>query len=641
MPSTVDLDAPRARPARGTQERRRPGTAPSRRRHRGRGDAGRSTAGALVHRRRADSTVTRRASSRGSRRLGGRLHFDEAAGRAPRRRSGVVACSAHPAVRERRPSSSRAAGRAAAESVEVRAADRGHPRAPRARHPRPRRRIGIRIGGCLRAVRAGEVRRAPSARPGRGAVHAPEPLARAVPELELPDGFGSVIPCPTKTVGAPPVVVDPVRRLGQSRVTAGRTRPARRSRRRSRSSALQPSAATASARRPRPPRAADARSRSASSASAGASAIRTSDRLDRLRRPQRRSGSRRQRSPGRAPRSSGTRRARTASSRRGRPRTPSPRRAPAGESPPRSRSERRSREEERVEVDEVPLGDHDRRRSSTGTRPSRRCRSRRRESRRRAALTNVSRCSSRGVTARPDERGQPGDSGKTPSPIASAPAAQSPNSSIRSLKDVVATYQVCERRPSAAEQRDSERRRRALPLRPSLQCVQVARQRASRSPRQALARRTQRERPAGARRAACGRRPRPGTTAAGERDRPDRVGVLPARRDQEERERRDRVCERLLDEEGRVRQRRRGGGRDCCEERVRPRDDQPGQPVGREDHGRHQQHAEQLDRRRRHRRRDRATTPARQGRRTARRLAQARRRGAPPARCRRSSAKAA
>ena len=75
-----------------------------------------------------------------------------------------------------------------------------------------------------------------------------------------------------------------------------------------------------------------------------------------------------------------------------------------------------------------------------------------------------------------------------------------------------------------------------------------------------------------------------------------RVGAIDRAQGQEEREGARRVGERLLDEDRRVRERRRGHRRDRGEQRPGPRDDEPGECVRGEDRRRHHQRLQVLDR---------------------------------------------
>ncbi len=180
-------------------------------------------------------------------------------------------------------------------------------------------------------------------------------------------------------------------------------------------------------------------------------------------------------------------------------------------------------------------------------------------------------------------------------PIASAPIAQRPYSSIRRLEE--AGRDVPADRPLAEHRRDRRRRCRrasddradpvATPSRSSATGVTARCATTSASSTSASTAR---------RIASCVRTPH-GDHAGGEREHDrDAARPDPGPRDQVERERRDRVGERLLDEERRVGERRRAAGAGGREERPRPRDDEPCEPVGGEDRRRHREHAERLDR---------------------------------------------
>ena len=300
--------------------------------------------------------------------------------------------------------------------------------------------------------------------------------------------------------------------------------------------------------------------------------------------------------------------------------------------------ERRPGEEQRVEIDQVPLCDHDRERGREVGGLDRGVEAERRD---RGQGEGDEGLPARVVRlpAWPDERGEPGDQRQhadpdreragRPQPVLEHPVLEEARRDVPGVR---------------APAEHARRRRRRLPTAstaaPSQSpALQVARQRRSRSPRQACAPRTSAstgeehgelradEHPGEAR---CRREP----------DRPPRRRD-PGTGDQEESERRDGVGERLLDQERRVRERRRRGGRDRGEERIGPGDDEPGERVGGEDHGRHQQHAEQLHGGRRPSRPDRATRRAPRGTRRARCPERARRRAVPRVPSRRSSGRSA
>ncbi len=140
-----------------------------------------------------------------------------------------------------------------------------------------------------------------------------------------------------------------------------------------------------------------------------------------------------------------------------------------------------------------------------------------------------------------------------------------------------------------ADQRAS--RRRPSPLRSTSRatgaCARSARRsRAGRAPRTAKQDRELRpdERRRGTQAASASASDQRGRIRGGARDQPG------ARASQTG------IGERLVDEERRVRERRRGRRSDGGEERLRPRDDQARQHVRGEDRRGHQQHAEELDR---------------------------------------------